>query len=941
MPVFTESKEKPRKVFFLPFQIVPLQAISIVICNSLSFSLDLLFISLISFVVTPHIYNNRINGSFFIVFLIIFGKFLLGILEIKLDLSGKKQLFKKISIELSSINKVATSRNHLNRLVSRDIMTLADQFFLLIEPIKLIVEANLLILVGYFVAGNAGIIGLMGVCILFPVSFLIGKFTYYYTEKLFKRTEYRIDLTVQWLSYRKLAFLMQLQDKALDKIRKAFLKEIYFRNMDSLLRSLELYLSIFSRPIPMIFASLIIFTGFDLRQNVLTVFWLSIPAIDLVLRAGRTLATFKVCQSCFDNIECFLSETAEQQDLRLKKTVYCDDDWDIWDGSLKENLCDRGKLPDLLTDLRLDREFMRRGSKTELIELEHFAKNISQGQRTRILFGRAINHLLELSSGILYLELSLNSLDRDSKLRIANIIDRLPTQYTVNLSHENELLFSNLSLPVPLEKDIDESNTNWSINNSDNQQKDGKDSDVRSLTKAIFSLTSWYSLLLLFPAFLLGWFGQKTSEVPHNFQTIMVWILAILAGVCCASAAGWLIENKIRNSALESYMKLITRRGIRDETDLKQRIIVDTSVMIERLSWYIHDLSWMLCVLIMTCIGLLWAKPLPSTGLIVFYFSLALLAWSFFAKSIEEGRRKFVEGVNSALYKLENVLCFKGVEYSIATQRRKEFSHEAFELIYGSVSALAWSKGVFAQSFVFLAGLLLVGVYGAYEYGIFQKPEFLFLMSLVLTVQAQSSNFVLALSGFNSQRNSLDRLQGYDLYPTLIQESPVVNYQNSEFLIPKRLSLNTLNTSEFAQIPMGKISSLVGQSGSGKSIYLQIIAGVELPSDVSGVFSKEITTQVVPCIYLDRKAVDLFAWSELLNSKEDFTPDFLFSFIMNKISFNQYTLIILDEILTLWNETAAQHFCRRLEENLEKLCVSVILVDHRFSMPSYIKISAL
>jgi len=930
------------EISLFPFKIAPRQAIIILVCNTVIFCLDLWLIFLLLSTLQPEFGQYSVEyKTTFLVLLAVCAKFLSSLLQIKIDLSGKKNLFKKLSLQLSHVDdKHYSDQGWLNRIVSRDILTLAEQLFALIDPFQIIIESFLLIIAAYIVSGFAGVLGLMGVIILVPISLVIGKLTHHYTEKLFKNAEKRIDISVKWLLYRKQVYLMQEQKQFLLQIERRFRKEIYLRNMDSLLRSLEQYLSIFARPIPMIFSFMVAFVGFNVQQNVLEIFWLSIPAIHLTLRAGRTFGALKICQECIKNIDEYIQSDRKSQNNKLlesdDKVIICNAQWQVWDGSLKDNVCDQGHMPNLLTDLRLDEELAQEGKfADDCVTIEHFGKNISQGQLTRILFGRSINQLVELEEGTLYLKLSFSSLDKDSLLRVAKIIDKLPSCYQIQVSDENKFLFSNVleaADSAKLTKDEDER----SSKNVFEQKKRASKIDDRSLFNALFSLMSWPSFLFFFPAFILGWFGQKTAEIPRNFSILLIWTLAIFIGITSAAFAGWMAEDKIRKRTFKSYMKLITTRGIENETDLKQRIISDTSVMLERLSWYVHDLSWMLCVLSIAIAGLLLTAFKQSCMIVLVYLLLALVTWLFFSRLIRDARKGYVDALNSALYGIENLLCFMDVDPILAAQKKWQFSDTAFKNIYTSISRLTWFKSLFAQIFVFFAGLLLVGVYGMYEYGSFEKSDFLFLMSLMLTIETQASNLVLALSGFNSQQNSLDRIVEYDNCSKLDHFSPVISEENGMFIIPKRKTLNTLSEIEYMDIPMGKALSLVGQSGSGKSTFLKLLSGLEQNEN------KHHQTELlksVSCLYLDRDSVDIFLWLKLIESRENFNPDFLFSFLLKKISLNQHTFIMLDEILTVWTLPKAKEFCLRLADYIANLRATVVIVDHRFSINYSIHVS--
>lgn len=927
------------KTSLFPLKIAPRQAAATLILNIATFSIDLWLVFLLLSTLQSEFqqYSTNYKSSLWVLLAVI-TKFLFSLLQIRVDLLGKKTLFEKFSLQLSQVNsKSRSSEGLLNRLISRDILTLTEQLFTLIDPFQIIAESFLLIIAAYVISGFAGVLGLLGVSALIPISIIIGKLTHYYTEKLFKSSEERIDMSVKWLLYRKQIYLMQEHKIILSHIRKKFKEEINFRNIDSLLRSLEQYLVVFTRPIPMLFAFMLAFIKFDVQQNVLEIFWLSIPAIQLTLRAGRTFGTLKTCRECIENIERYIRHDNNSKTSKTlesdNEVVICDAQWQVWDGTLEDNICDRGKIPTLLKDLRLEEELTsEEGELSKHFAIKHFGKNISQGQLTRILFARSINYLIEHHKGTLHLILSLSSLDRDSLIRVDKIINQLPACYKIQLSDENKVLLAS-ALEVHNNKTLNQENKLEKKNLI--REKAKKKPLERSLFAALFSLLGFSSLLFYLPGFILGWFGKKTAEIPPNFATSFLWIFVIFIGIISATFAGWMVENKIRTRTLESYMKLITREGIEDETDLKQRIISDTSIMLERISWYVHDLSWMFCVLFIAIAGLLLTAFKQSCMVVAVYLLLALITWFCFSKLIRDSRKSFIYALNSALYTIENLLCFIGVSPLLAIQKKRQYSDTAFRNLYTSMKKLIWFKSLFAQIFVFFAGLLLVGVYGMYEYGNIEKSNFLFLMSLMLTIESQASNLVLALSGFHSQQNSLDRITEYDNYPKLNQFSSVISEITGTFIIPKRKSLDALSNNESMNIPKGEVMSIVGQSGAGKSTFLKLLSGLE--SNNKSYQTKSL--QRVSCLYLDRDSINIFLWLDLIEENNGFSPEFLLSFLTKKISLNKNMFIVLDEILTVWSLSESKNFCLQLAEYVTDLCATIVVVDHRFSLNYHIHIN--
>ena len=905
-----------KSFYFLTFliKIQKLRFFIFLLGDILTFSFSLYFIIIINLIINGNPENLLKNFTILGVVLIV--KFCISIIRLKYDIQTRKELLKTV-MKLISISSYKAENNHiLSRIISREINYLlefvSNSSKIFYYPIALVIGIITVYKIkGYFVTASCITIFLLSL-----LSYLIAKKSIVLASKIFSVSQERINNANLFLSYR--PYLKNWNElKKIITINELTDKEISLRNRDSLWRSLDLYLIVFSGAF-----SVVVILTYDYlfnknsSEDLTVLLWLLPIILALILEIARFFSDFTTAYLAYGQIQ----DNIKNEFLEYNDSVELDNSWEIWNGTIKENIFAELSPEgwDFLSELGLKEELKTYNKDADIL-LTFLGQNVSQGQKTKILIIRAL-HIAIYEKKPLKININLHSLDPLSCKKLFVLFNKISEICTINISEEQKDFIENQinrSNAYELDHEIYTSSIE-KINKDDFK----KPSNQPRFIQYFLKLLPIYSLCFLVPAILLNVSAYLTKSNFLPILKIEYITLIVISSIPLSLLFGYLIENTIRLQAKKFQENLISYAKIGDLNDLIQRISKDFLILLERISWYIHDISWYQALIIVSMLSI--SYTFGYEGILVnltFIIAIAVLCL-IYAKPMAETRIQAINGINKASNIIVNISAVSIFYNEAVTNLRKHWINSGFNELSITHIKMINTKATFSNLIILVMGIYIIAITILFAAFDVKNNVIIFVMNSLFAMQSIIINFFQALIGLNAQINSYERLEFPETESKLIDK--LVLKQSNYYLLQECAHpyLN-INYKE-CQLQIGNCYSLSGPSGYGKTEYLKTISGFYFSS-----LEKAPSNKV---LYLSKNSLEILNWLDIKDLK---------IFIKDKILKEKYELIILDESLANFSIKDLKATISLLSETLVNSASSLILVDHRLELDNNISVTNL
>ena len=825
---------------------------------------------------------------------LVLGKFVVGLLRDLAQLALERRIFSGIHWQLSRLSP-RLSGVQIASILARDIHLIVEfggaAHRMIALPICLVVSLVLVL----WTYGVAQLALFVGVFAFVPLAFGIASLSASILSKVMTTSKQRIELVATWVNFASLL----LNWRALGPIggiARLLAKESQLRDADSFVRSLDGYMALFGRVFPVLLVTW--FAFFSGREEIvdLTLFWLLGPVIAATLELGRLCGEFRQGEASYIHLKKSVEETREQNSERPTLPIVVHDGWDLWEGTVGDNLLGLSSCcQPLLERLGLHEELG--GSVCNALDwpIQALGTNISAGQRTRLLVCRAVA-LARHEERSLDFQLSLSSLDERNKERVELL---LAEQGSLALPNAEDTPASHPLLGEPIVQGISVSPAL-------------PETPLRSSLGSMF--TWWVGLggLFLVPAAILGFMGSLVGEQQLAQNGGLFFPLALMvAGVVLAASIGWGIETKVRHWTRERAADLLHDCPYFERADVLQRLSRDVTTVMERVAWYAHDIAWIAALGAVTLISFVALNGLVAALLVWLVPAVMLGLWRLLVPAVVEARQRSVESENRVLA-IGPDLTSSGhllTDYADALRFRSALVARGLRPAMNARAAMMATKAGLTRWVELIAGTSVVLAAASMVLGFASSGEAAFVLTTFLAAAGSTVPLFLALAGLKAQRVSVHRLT----------EKPVVDdatrllWTTHEHVRLKPPFNDRLGRGyrEF-EVRRGVVTSLVADSGQGKSQLLKTLARFHSPTPhEAGVF------------YVDQdwKSVSGFAFG----SGEVTGISALLDRLPNP------ALVCLDEALATYSIAEARVELGEIARWAARKRVAVLFVDHRLA----------
>lgn len=862
--------------------------------------------------------------EFTVVFLLILlaSRFFLGCLSLVSEKKIRKRFCSQLIEYFNTSNWESNKKPLIATIISRDILTLLETFptipKLLYYPACIIIG----IVIIYKLMGIKGIFAISSVVLFIPISLFISKKSIKLAIQIYDVSKLRLEEVSKWIEWRSIIFNWAVNNKLLKRLIKLTENELRLRTLDSMWRSLDLYVITFGRCLPI---SILIIISMLFKNNIsnslLLTTWLSVPFISLIMEAGRFTADFKLGNKAFHELQ-----EASKSNLKMNDSdLTLDNNWEIWDGTLPENclITEDGDYLNLLLKLRLTQEL---GTDYNEIYLSRFGSNVSEGQKTRILLIRAI-YLAIKNGKTLKIERTLNSLDPEICRNFSDILKEFFFLNKIVLSESCHDFLENQLLRFSSNDFI--RNISIITDKTEKLQTNRLQNQPEHTLKYLITLFNPLSIAFIFPAASLSLVGCIViANLTLSAKLFLILALSILS-IGLAVLLGVKNEKNTRNWSLARFIDIILNSKFQNTVDIYQRLSKDFSTVVERITWYVHDIAWLFALLLVSIIAIIFSFGLLGILITIIFLVLSCTIWKIFENKINIARKISVSTLNEMLIMGENLICYGSITDPVVTRKRKNLIESTLNNFYKSNNNLISLKIIFSNSIMCVSGLLILTILIGSAYRWISLEALVFILTAILAVDTSIVLLFQALSGFSSQRISITRLLDFEK-----------NFNSSHGLIEKRMDSYFLRGISNQNIGVnylpirfepGNAYSIVGASGIGKTQFLKIISGLsEMQHPI---------TSYASILYMDKNSYLIEAWIQenSLNSTMWDKNNFMI-FIKTKIFDEKFDIIILDEALTSFNKKIAQEIAALIQSYVLQVKGLLLLVDHRFTLDKSISI---
>lgn len=803
-----------------------------------------------------------------------------------------------------------------DRIFGRDVLASLQAVPFLVDGFYLIIAFLSSLAVIFWINGMEAIIGILTLGLFIPFSLKIGNARSLLAKQIYAVVKEKLDKIHHWLDWHLYLRSWGTAESFLFSIQKLMYSEVKLRNQDSIWRGYDLYSICFGKLVPIAVIISLSLLAFPISSGLLTTLWLAVPVIRIIITYNRFKKEKAEGYAAFNELKNYFNERVVEN---FSSSIEVQNTWEIWKGSLGDNICEFYHEFDVISKLHLREEFLNNKSNPFEVELELNGKNVSSGQRIRLLLARGINLALKYSRP-LCVYLNVDSLDSTNRQRVSECLKELNLWIPVHLKTEIEVVSGQQKIPdeggIPLRQ---ESEVKQSIVNI----------TMPSLLKDILRLCRPYFLLILLPAIGLNGLASLTVlHMPDQWRLVLL----LLVGLGAFTVVLWLgrkIESHVREWALEKGFNLLRHPTEWSRSDFFQRISENYKTVCERISWYIHDGAWIASLLVFALISSLYVIGWVSLAISGFFVALCYYIWKVLNPAIVFTRQSTIVGLNRYLEKMANLVALStSTNVDVLKTKKKKTSYEAWNALFISQIESDATKFSFGTILYLLSGLWVISLSIMSVYVPYDEAIIVSMISAFLYVDYNITMFFQALTGFDAQRMAIHRL---DQVPLKEQElkSLIIKQENfyytTEFFNP----LIDLKYPTHAFQP-GNSYSILGDSGSGKTQYLRCLAGLQPCSELS-----HVSLPREDVAYLDSQALNVMKKMENDASKTVEIEHLLIHFIEEQLK-QMKRIFIFDEALIHFSLDEAKNLSQSISNRIEAFQGLFLLVDHRFQLKSTI-----
>ena len=850
-----------------------------------------------------------IQLSFSIIILL---KYISSSIRLSFDVKVKKNLVKSMQFKFNKLYLMPHDYQKLTRLVSRDINILIDFISISSRVIYFPIAIVIGIFVIYYLIGLVGVISVMCIAIITGfLSFFIARKSIKLARKIFTISKQRIDNANIFIKYREyLKNWGELRKiRELDNITD---KEISLRNKDSFWRALDLYTILFSGSLSVVLVlSYNFFLSKENLYSITALLWFSIPIITIVMEIGRFCSDYTIASEAYKELNHNLYN---DQFICKGNAIELNDKWEIWKGSLADNILDSMNINkiDLFTELELCKEF-----KNKNIPLEFLGKNISQGQKTKILLIRAI-YIAIYEKKSLSIKISLNSLDPISCKNLLCLFSKIKKLCKINLTNEQNALLKKQVL-----RSCSYTDHYLKDNVVERQEKNNPTEPLDFYSKdSYFKLFSYASIFFIVPAFLLN-FNTYLMNTVLNLRCKILYIsFFTLFSILFASFIGYIVEKKNRHKAKILLKNFLLNSMIDNISDVSQRISQDFIVMVERISWYIHDIAWYQSLILIALTSVAYSYGIKGMLVNVLFIIAIGSLWWLFLEPIRIARKNYIESINYTINSLMNLVTTSSTRNSFLIKKRQYWLSSGFSQLYKMHIKMVVTRGAFSNLIHVITGVFLILATSLSTLINVPTISIIFVINSLLVVESIIINLFHATMGLSSNIFSYTRLKSPQMDKTF-HKNLILYQREDEYVFEKCVHPKLGTKYNELVIKSGVIYSITGSSGCGKSEYLKSISNF-----YSNIIDKDQNFSKV--LYLSKEALDILYWIEERS---------IIRFVKNKILLESYKVVILDEVFDHLDIQSIIKIINELKEFILYHNITVLFVDHRIELKSNILIS--
>ena len=895
--------------FSLAFNLAPWAVGAYVLVSLLQYSVPLLFIYKLSTQVAAQgSADIALTDTAFLALLAISG-FLLVVSELNLERYISLRLCREFECLLARKMPSRVEVSMLERVVSRDFGVILDgigaSVNLLAIPIFLLFSILLVLLV----FGTTGFWAVAVIGVFLPFSWVLSRLSDRNYQRIMDRAAQRIEQCSAWL--RKGPFLKQFADQtALQSIERTLASERCLRNLDTLLRGADSYIIGFGRLIPFVLLGL---QGNSESAKVWdgAIFWLSIPLLAAVLALPRSYVSYKAVGRSLEALNSLYQNSSRHPVLRpaadpSRGMIEFDADWPVWPAPLAELIpgplqSQREDLHALLCAFRLVPELGQDPQQVLQLPIELDGSNLSAGQRLRLQLLRGV-FLARAQGGTLSIDHDFPELDAAAALAVKDALERLswvsfsPSAAKAITQRED----SPAQIPERAASTV----------------SDGALSLDRFTLGDLFKYCCWGVLILLVPALMMSYAANLT--LPEAGFSPWQILLYAAAGVGAGVAAGLFIESLLRDHFSRLFIAGLRDIRVCALADALQVVSRDVTTTFERIAWYAHDIAWIIALLLCNCVVLWMGFGLFGIAVALLFSGLLVVLYRL---SINELYRTRVESVKG----FDSLLRSAHVAFSISRAGGAAFVRLGDWLALTQRGAIAEGLGHFyttrmrsvisrtvtAASCTLLSDLVIVLVVLLGSLYRTSDSAFVLAVTALLLVRSDLANVFLAITGFKSQSVSVARLKHFARPKSSVAVA----------IIGLRLSIAPFvaqRAYRALSLERGRLYSLSGHSGSGKSDYLKGVAGI---TDVIIEEAFVVQAMTSTCYYLDSNAQALLGVEPVVSNWLDTW--------LSALPKDRHHLLLLDEPFSALRAEQLAERVQALHRYVERSGHTLVLVDHR------------
>jgi hypothetical protein len=821
----------------------------------------------------------------------------------------------------STFEKVAWQAHETSdRIFGRDVLASLQAVPFLVDGVYLNVAFLSSIAMIYWINGFDATIGIFTLSLFVPLSLKIASKRSHLAKQIYAVVKEKLDNINHWLDWHLYLQSWGNSQVLLSSVQKLMRSEILLRNQDSIWRGCDLYSISFGKLLPIAVIIALSLWAYPMSSGLLTTLWLAVPIVGIIITYNRFKKEKTEGHTAFDELKAHLSGLPLETNQSM---IVADNNWEIWKGSLGENVCEFHHEFDALSKLHLKEEFLNVVHDPFGVELELKGKNLSSGQKTRLLLARGINLALKYKRP-LHVHLTFESLDSSNRNRIALCLKELTQWIPVYLGTE-----------ITLDEAKSLNEEAFHLRKSDSvSQSLTLNSDVQtSLFKDILRMCRPYFLFMLLPAV-----GLNTLASITVINVTDQWRLTLLLFIGLSAFVGvlWLgktIESHVRNWVFEKGYEILKHPMDWTRSDFFQRVSENYRTVCERISWYVHDGAWIASLLTFALISSFYVIGWISLAIGGLFVGLCFYIWKMLNPAIVFTRQATIEGLNHYLAKMANLVALSSSpSVEVLQTKKKKESYEAWKSLFISQIESDATKFSFSTILYLLSGILVVSMSYLSVYIPHYEAAIALMISAFLYVDYNITMFFQALSGFNAQRIALHRLDVEKPANELSLKSLFTKEENAycttEFF--NHLVNQKYPTYSFQS---GQSYSIVGDSGTGKTLYLRCLAGMQP--------CKELTNGVLPrenVAYLDRHSLAIFKKIESNLSKITEQERMFMVFIEEQLQ-QMKRIFIFDEALVHFSLEEAKSLSQAISTRIESLQGLFLLVDHRFHLKNIVPLN--